>query len=366
MRFARTPAANLLSIQLNTRKNTTQEIFMPAIRTTTGNLMAFRRTPPGAKRPARYFAATLVAAFVCFAAAHCATTPLQEFLHAQAPEYRALQPVSSKDLRGAHLIDIDSMNPATNRCFRGELDRQTYASFREYTQSYSGGFAAGTELARDFGGLLGAGEIAAEAGRTFNGAITLGEVEEHRLNNVFFDPSSVCAQDESSFERLQKGDARFTVVTRALRAGTIRVSSEDASHLNLQLAVTEVGGKLQRSTQDERSWSGVELFFAALPQTYRVKVKEIKQEVGQRQEIKLGRCAATLLAYSPVRRVWNGSLNCEGGENFAFRNQPEREWAGAGLPQGGVSYGVKFSPVRTKPGVFAAHLIQWTAIETGD
>ncbi|MEQ9366623.1 MAG: hypothetical protein RIF32_20455 [Leptospirales bacterium] len=300
------------------------------------------------------------------ATAHCATTPIQKFLNAQAPGYRSLQPVSSKDLRGTHLVDADSMNPATNRCFRGELDEEVYASFSDYTRTYSGGFTAGTNLARDFGGALGAAGAAVEGRRTFNGAITLSAIEEYHLKNVFFDPSSVCAQDDQSFAILRSGEAMYTVVTRALKAGAVSASSADRSHLNLKLAVSEFGGKLEKSEEDAQSWRGVNLFFAALPQMYRVAVKEVQQEVGQGQEMTLGRCSAAVSAYSPVRKVWNGSINCQGGENFIFRNQPVRQWAGAGLSQGGVSYGVKFAPLASKPGVFAAHLIQWTAIETND
>lgn len=296
------------------------------------------------------------------ATSHCATTPIQAFLEKQAPGYRSLEPVSSKDPRGTHLVETSAMTPATNRCFRGELDQQAYSSFSEYTQTYSGGFEAGTELARDFGGALGA-SVSAGAGRTFNGTIAMGKIEEFRMNNVYFDPSSVCAQTDEALAEIRSGDATFTVLTRALKAGTIGASSTDGSHISLSLAVTEFGGRLDQSAQDTQSWKGVQIFFAALPQEYRVGVNQIQQEVGQGQEIKLGRCSASIQAYSPVQKRWNGSINCEGGENFPIRRQAVREWTGAGLPQGGVSYSVKFTPVQHKVGVFAAHLIQWTALE---
>lgn len=297
---------------------------------------------------------------------HCASSPVQEFLNAQAPGYRALQPVSAKDLRGFHLVDPDSMDPATNRCFRGERDAQAYASFSDYTQSYSGGFAVGSELARDFGPAVGAGGAQIEAGKSFNGAITLARIEEYRLQALYFDPASVCAQDSRSLQRIRSGEATYPVITRMLKAGEVRASSADGSHLNLKLAVAQFGGKLERLSQDTQSWNGAELFFAAAPEMYRVTFKEIRREVGQRETIELGRCSASLLAYSPIRKIWNGSLNCQGGESFSFRNQAAREWATAAPGQGGVSYGLQFTPILAKPGLFAAHLIQWTVIAVDD
>ena len=311
------------------------------------------------------------AAFVLFTCAtlgmtYCATTPIDAFLKKQAPGYRSLTPVSARDLRGTHLVDPKKMDPATNRCFRGELDEQAYASFSEYRQDYSGGFEAGGELARDFGPALGLGSIGVGGGRTFNGTIVLGDVEEYRMHNVYFDASGVCAQTDDLLAELRTGEKTFTVLTRALKAGRISATSADGSHLNLQLAVTEFGGKLERSAQDAQTWSGAHIFFAALPQMVRVTLQETKQEVGMRQELRLGRCSASLQAYSVVKKTWNGSINCEGGENFSFRDHPDREWAGAGLPQGGTSYGVKFRASDARPGLFAAHLIQWTAHEVED
>ncbi|MCR9143660.1 MAG: hypothetical protein NXI24_15535 [bacterium] len=308
----------------------------------------------------------LLPALLSAAALHCATTPMQEFLVAQAPGYQALQPVTSADLRGFHLSDPKPMTFATNRCFRGELESEAHASFSEYTQSYSGGFAAGTEIARDFGGALGAGSVAVGAGRTFNGAITLGEVQEYRMRSVFFDSGSSCGQDAQILEALRRGDARFSVVTRALKAGSLRANSADGSHLNLELAVTEFGGKLERSSEDARSWRGVNLFFAVLPQEYRIAVKETVAEVGPNIETKPGDCGARLTAYDPIGKKWNGSINCGSGKNLAIRKQPIANWVGLNIEQGGVSYSLRYTPSRNKPGVFTAHLIRWTTIEAND
>ena len=297
--------------------------------------------------------------------AACTTLPMNKFLKERAPGFRQLAPVSAQELRGTYLVDPDEMIPATNRCFLGEL-RAGAASFQTYTHGYSGGLAAGTALARDFGPALGVGGVEVSGGRTFNGSITLGKVSIHGMENVYFDPSGVCVQNDAGLAELRAGNKTYTVLTSLLHAEEISAASTDGSHLNLNLNFSEFGGKLKQESANSREWTGAKIYFAALPQMYRINVKEARKELAIGGELEVGQCAATLEAYSPPRKTWNATISCVGGENFRLRDKSSTDWAGIALPQGGVSYSLRVSAVPDQIGVFRVQMIQWTAVEVHD
>ncbi len=313
--------------------------------------------------------AAVLAGVTALTLSACATTPLGEFLDRAAPDFAAVEPISSRDLRGRHLSHPgDSLQGAPELCFRGVPAAESFASFQEYAHSYAEGYTVGGELARDFGGAIGlTAGTAAEGGQTFRGTIALQNIEEFALQSLYFDPSSVCAQapNNTKAENLEEG-RRVHVVTRMLKAEKMRATSADGSHLQLALKLTEFGGKLARESKSESVWSGAQIFFAAAAQRMRVQLRESQATGGLRQPIAFeaaGGCALTLHAYSPVRRVWNGVFDCPGGERFTVRNQAANSWAPIALKQGGVSFGIKTGPAAGQPGLFSVHLQRWTGME---
>lgn len=243
-----------------------------------------------------------------------------------APSYVASQPATADPALGRRLVNGQ---PEVNRCFLGDTIVQSYmgpTSVRiDYASAADGGFNA------DFGPLVTVAGNAATTGRV---RVELANVRLSRLDRLFFDGAGSCASMGATELGAQW---QHQVVTRALKAGSVRIDWQSSRSGGLQLNVRQVGGRVQDSTRHDVSYTGTHVYFAYYPERVQVTRTGVADDTtGVGETVDVGPCGFTL---SAVQDRWQGRLSCRGGKWFDLAGA-SGSYDGANV-SAGVSYSVR-------------------------
>jgi hypothetical protein len=262
-----------------------------------------------------------------------------------APGYRRKAPASGEAELGRRLLG-DQVE--TNACFVGREAAAPLASWSRGAVAYTSAFDA--RLTADFGATV---QAEATTGPRSAVSVTLGDVEIVRLDSLFFDPAGGCAQVVDSADYLRGREA--TVLTRALRAGSIEITKSSAGGVGLRVNTARVGGSIGSETERTTTWQGTRLFFADYPERVVVRRAEARERtVAVGQHVDLLACGFTLRAVQP--EGWEGDVSCQGGRTGALRANLGNFATWSSAP--GVSYSARVRTAGVARGV--VDLFQFT------
>ncbi|MEJ2216183.1 MAG: hypothetical protein P8099_06165 [Gemmatimonadota bacterium] len=243
-----------------------------------------------------------------------------------APSYVASQPATADPALGRRLVNGQ---PEVNRCFLGDTLRQRYPGPDAVRIDYASG--ADARLNADFGPLI---TVAGNGARTGGVRIELANVTLVRLNQLFFDGAGSCASMGATRLGAQ---SVHRVVTRALKAGSVRIDWQSARSGSLRLDVRRAGGGVVDSTQHDVSYAGTNVYFAYYPERVQVTRTGVAGDTtGVGETVDVGPCGFTL---SAVQDRWQGRLACRGGTWFDLAGDAG-DYDGANVSPG-VSYSVR-------------------------
>lgn len=255
-----------------------------------------------------------------------------------APGYRRKAPASGASELGRRLL---GSQVETNACFLGREAAAPFPSWSRGSMEYESAFDA--RLTADFGGTI---QAEASTGPRTAVTVTLGDVAVVRLDSLFFDPAGGCAQVVDSADYLTGREAR--VLTRALRAGSIEVTTATQGGVGLRVNTPRVGGVIASETERSMAWQGTRLFFADYPERVLVRRADARDRtLAVGQHVDLGTCGFTLRAVQAGG--WEGDVSCQGGRtgslraplgNFATWNSAPGVSYSARVRHAGVAQGV--------------------------
>jgi hypothetical protein len=283
-----------------------------------------------------------VAALALGACAHAnGGTGLNRGIADFAPSYVAMQPATADPSLGRRLRNGQ---PEVNRCFLGDTLVRNYPGATSVEIDYTN--AADAALSADFGPLVTVGAGGATSGAVH---ITLADVTLTRLDRLFFDGAGNCANIGATEFGAQ---SEHRVVTRALKAGSVRIAWESGTSGQLGLNVREAGGSVRDSAQHDVAYDGTRLYFAYYPEKVQVTRTGVAGDtLGVGRTVDVGPCGFTLNA---VQDRWQGRLSCQGGASFDL-TEASGSYASVNVSPG-VSYSVR---VREGPGVARGTVDVW-------
>ncbi|MFS8065712.1 MAG: hypothetical protein ACMG6S_04990 [Byssovorax sp.] len=273
-----------------------------------------------------------LAALPLTACATSATVTLDRAVKDLAPDYHARTPASAAASLGRRLLGDQ---PETNACFDG--DQGTAApSWSRMTLSYEDMLDG--KLRADFGAFIKAAP-SVSASSKHRASITLTDLVEDRLSAVYMNAGGACT---SLFA--ETGTSYVKVLTRAIKAGTIELSTEQAISSALEVDVAVIGGaSTSASSSSSRKLQGASLFFADFAECFSVayQKKDCKgSPVGPGRVCDLDACSFTVAALDTGGAAWTGKLSCEGGAGIDLGGTLG-EWGKAQKTAPGVAYNVR-------------------------
>ncbi len=257
-----------------------------------------------------------------------------------APGYTMMQPATADPSLGRRVVNGQ---PEVNRCFLGDTLVENFQGADSVRMDYAN--AADAKLSADFGPLV-TGANGASTGEVH---IVLADVTMTRLDRLFFDGAGNCASLGATAFGSQ---SEHRVVTRALKAGSVRIGWQNSMSGGLSLNVRQVGGSVRDSTQHDVAYSGTNVYFAYFPEKVQVTRTGVASDtLGVGRTVDVGPCGFTLDA---VLDRWQGRLSCQGGASFDLA-ETSGSYAGVNVSPG-VSYSVR---VRQGPGVAQGMVDVW-------
>ena len=273
-----------------------------------------------------------LAALPLVACASTATVTLDKAVKDLAPDYRARTPASGAMSLGRRLLGDQ---PETNACFDGDQGVAA-PSWSRMTLSYEDMLDG--KLRADFGAVIKAApSLSASSKRS--ASITLTDLVEDRLSAVYMNAGGACT---SLFA--EPGTSYVKVLTRAIKAGTIELSTEQAISSALEVDVAVIGGaSTSASSSSSRKLQGASLFFADFAECFSVAYQKKdcgSSPVGPGRVCDLDACSFTVAALDTSTSSWTGKLSCEGGTGGDLGGTLG-EWGKAQKTAPGVAYNVR-------------------------
>ena len=277
-------------------------------------------------------AITALAALPLTACATTATVTIDKAVKDLAPDYRARTPASGAASLGRRLLGDQ---PETNACFDGDQGAAA-PSWSRMTLSYEDMLDG--KLRADFGAVIKAAP-SLRASSKHRASITLTDLVEDRLSAVYMNASGACT---GLFA--ETGTSYVKVLTRAIKAGTIELSTEQAMTSALEVDVAVIGGaSTSASSSSSRKLQGASLFFADFAECFSVAYQKKDcsgSPVGAGRVCDLDACSFTVAALDTGSSAWTGKLSCEGGAGMDLGGTLG-EWGRAQKTAPGVVYNVR-------------------------
>lgn len=244
-----------------------------------------------------------LACIVCIIAIGCGP-PLKTWVKQNAPSYTFKEPASGDAELGRQLKDRGF--PGVIDCFTGlPKDEVGGKSWSKATLKYTGDVSVKLNL--DFGPLI---KIQGEVGSQGTAEVALEDMTTTRLDNLRFKPAGACRSDWTSTEQV------FSVITRALRAGSISVTDNIGGGGLVDVSYDDIGAEASGKTGRTSTWTGVKIWIAHFVERVTVSEKvypECDTLVGAGAACILDACSVQILGLDPPPgNLWRGRFSCVG------------------------------------------------------
>lgn len=278
----------------------------------------------------------------------CAHTGLGPAIRHTLPSvYRERRPADSRPQLGS-VADAKG-TVKFNDCYEGEVEAPD-PSWSSVVASYKN--SASGDVKADFGDLV---TVSGGGGGGVSGSITLDHTVIFHLKNLYFLPSSGCAQrPDWRAEYLSSSGRKDPVIVRAITADRIDVNLSTTSSSTWSANTTQLPNDIKvaangaTSAELTQMLSGTGLFYAQQISRVTTMLTEKEQvvRVGQGTDF-LESCHVLISGKGPSTKFpsqeeWVGSLDCQGGETFPMSGVVGGTVAAEKVAEG-VSYGVYVS-----------------------
>jgi hypothetical protein len=251
----------------------------------------------------------------------------------------------------------------TNECYKGVVDPKASVSWTKVELVYEGDVKG--DLSADFGNTV---KVAGGAENKLNSTVTLENLSEQRLTELYMNPKSQCAEDP--MRRNQYGTPTGLidqVVVNAVLAEKIAIASRDTTSGKLEVNVPVTGGVKvgalgSTSGSDVQTWDGTRLYFAHLVKPFKTKLisKVFPGIPVPGITDKVGACAFKITGFNTDE--WTGDLNCDGDDGVPAKLKATTNGSAGVKTAAGVSYGVTVSPLPTA-GFVKIEIDKWLVTE---